>query len=200
MPARQTKCGNAAVRSGEPQREVTQGDADDFSELFRRENGAKRARTGGTLPLRVPGLRLAVWEEHCLECTAPQCFQTCQNYLKRQDGVCRLFENSILQLAVPGTLYGIGAHVIFRKWGNLMTIVYPPVLTPEAALKLRERNRRFERAMGLTVRLKLPVKLRRAVIRTPSTFAAPASEEAGRPVPSTLSCCTLTATSPRRSA
>ena len=27
-----------------------------------------------------------IWTEHCVECSAPECYQTCQKFKKRSDG------------------------------------------------------------------------------------------------------------------
>ena len=42
----------------------------------------------------VTAIRPAMWEEHCLECSAPACYGTCAHYRARSDGRCRLLDNS----------------------------------------------------------------------------------------------------------
>src|SRR5262245_18109975 len=38
---------------------------------------------------------LTRWEEHCVECSAPQCFSTCSLYAKRADLMCARFAGGI---------------------------------------------------------------------------------------------------------
>lgn len=64
-------------------------------------------------------LLLTRWEEHCLECSAPDCFRFCSMYQKRQDFMCQRFEYGIV--ANPGFngLFDFGADIRFRRWGKL---------------------------------------------------------------------------------
>ena len=34
----------------------------------------------------VTAVRPTMWEEHCLECSAPACFSSCTHYIPRSDG------------------------------------------------------------------------------------------------------------------
>lgn len=56
-----------------------------------------------------------MWEEHCLECSAPLCYETCLNYTQRQDGRCRLFDDSIAQYKNDNALLGNCARVKFKN-------------------------------------------------------------------------------------
>ena len=122
------------------------------------------------LPVEVIKTRVAVWEEHCLECSAPQCYGTCPNFLLRQDGRCRLFHNSILQFDAPNVHLGIAANVKFRKWSNLLTVIYPAALTKEDYKKKLRKSRRFDRAMAKIVGSKLPPGLKFFLIRPAEYF------------------------------
>lgn len=77
----------------------------------------------------VQKVRATMWEEHCLECSAPLCYETCLNYTARQDGRCKLFVDSIAQSKNKNALLGKCARVKFKKWGNMMTIIYPKMVT-----------------------------------------------------------------------
>lgn len=57
-----------------------------------------------------------MWGEHCIECSAPQCYSTCSRYLARMDGHCRRFENGIEAVEIGGK---IGAKVVFKPWAKL---------------------------------------------------------------------------------
>lgn len=84
----------------------------------------------------IEKVRVTMWEEHCLECAAPLCYETCLNYVKRQDGRCKLFKDSIAQYENQNALLGKCARVKFRKWGNLLSIVFPRMVTLEEYKKI----------------------------------------------------------------
>jgi len=73
---------------------------------------------------RVDAVRPTMWEEHCLECAAPECYSTCCNYISRSDGRCKLFLNSISVFKEERAQSGYGAHIKFRKWANMMSLVF----------------------------------------------------------------------------
>lgn len=74
----------------------------------------------------ISAIRPVIWEEHCLECSAPQCFQSCSLFEARVDGRCKRFENGIETApCTEPTAEGCTARVSFKPWGNLLTIVYP---------------------------------------------------------------------------
>ena len=45
---------------------------------------------------QITAVRPTMWEEHCLECSAPACFESCVHYQARSDGRCKRFENGLL--------------------------------------------------------------------------------------------------------
>ena len=69
---------------------------------------------------RITAVRPAMWEEHCLECSAPVCFESCVHYKARSDGRCKRFENGLLTFPEEKACCGQGVRVKFRKWGNMM--------------------------------------------------------------------------------
>ncbi len=54
------------------------------------------------------------WAEHCVECAAPACYQTCDLYDPTPLGKCRRFADGLLRTET-------GADVRFRKWAKLET-------------------------------------------------------------------------------
>ena len=74
---------------------------------------------------------LLVWEEHCVECSAPQCFKSCGLYADRGDGNCRRFSYGIYPNRKFAGLFGYGADIRFKRWGKLealwpeRVLVYP---------------------------------------------------------------------------
>ena len=59
------------------------------------------------------------WGEHCVECTEPSCYVTCDLYVSRPDGRCRRFTRGIVRNPRFPSTRGYGAEVSFKKWGKL---------------------------------------------------------------------------------
>ena len=55
------------------------------------------------------------WEEHCVECGQPECFNTCKFFERSFDGKCRRFDF--------GIVYENGLYICsFRPWGKLEAV------------------------------------------------------------------------------
>jgi len=59
---------------------------------------------------------MLLWQEHCTECAAPECYASCALYDPTRLGGCRRFEHGIQP--VQGSDGAIG-EVRFRQWGKL---------------------------------------------------------------------------------
>ena len=116
---------------------------------------------------RVAAVRPAMWEEHCLECSAPVCFESCVHYQARSDGRCKRFEGGLLTFADEKACCGQGVHVRFRKWGNMMTVLFPAMLTEGDYQKLWKKNEGIGRLLGAVESSPLPRSLRWQGIRIP---------------------------------
>lgn len=116
---------------------------------------------------RITAVRPAMWEEHCLECSAPECFASCAHYQERSDGRCKRFYNGLQTFADKRACCGQGAHVKFRKWGNLMTVLYPAMLTEAEYAQMHQRNEALGAQLGNVNNCGLPQKLRWQGIRIP---------------------------------
>lgn len=116
--------------------------------------------------LHVTAIRPAMWEEHCLECAAPLCYHNCLHYQARSDGRCKRFENSFFPFHDERACCGQGVHIQFRKWANMMTIVFPAMLSPEAYQKLYQKNEARGNRLKHVADSHLPVRLRWEMIRT----------------------------------
>ena len=116
---------------------------------------------------RITAVRPAMWEEHCLECSAPECFSSCAHYKERSDGRCKRFYNGLQTFADKRACCGQGAHVKFRKWGNLMTVLYPAMLSEEDYALLHRRNEGLGVQLGNLNNSRLPQALRWQGIRIP---------------------------------
>lgn len=113
----------------------------------------------------VTAIRPTMWEEHCLECSAPQCFESCVHFEARCDGRCKRFVNGIEVRPEPNGCCGQAAHITFRKWANMMTILFSAMLPPEECRELTEKNQRLGESLRKTVTSALPIGAKWGVIR-----------------------------------
>ena len=82
------------------------------------------------------------WEDHCLECSAPLCYSSCNLYVARPDKRCARFLYGIYPNPRFRGLFDFGADIRFRRWGKVEAIVYGKTATV-----------RFQRAMDRLNRL-----------------------------------------------
>lgn len=95
-------------------------------------------------------IRPTMWEEHCLECSAPTCFKTCTKYNRRIDGRCKRFEDGF-NTYVSNDSNEKYTKVKFLPWSNMMTIIYPTYQS-----NIYEVNNQFkvhEKLLSLSVKL-----------------------------------------------
>ncbi len=59
------------------------------------------------------------WEEHCVECAIPSCYESCSLYSKRDDMKCARFKYGIYPNASTNGLLEFGADISFKKWAKL---------------------------------------------------------------------------------
>ena len=116
---------------------------------------------------QITAVRPAMWEEHCLECSAPACFESCVHYQARSDGRCKRFDNGLLTFADEKACCGQGVHVKFRKWGNMMTVLFPAMLTEADYSRLWKKNEGTGKLLGTIESSPLPQSLRWQGIRIP---------------------------------
>ena len=81
---------------------------------------------------------LLFWGEHCIECAAPACFQSCDLYSPTPAGKCRRFEGGIVPNPSLGSTYGPAAEIRFRRWGKLEARGHG-TLMPSGQVRLAER-------------------------------------------------------------
>lgn len=116
---------------------------------------------------QITAIRPAMWEEHCLECAAPTCFESCVHYQERSDGRCKRFANGLLTFPEERACCGQGVRVKFRRWGNMMTVLFPAMLSEEAYHRLWKRNENTGEFLRALESSKLPQFLRWQGIRIP---------------------------------
>ena len=61
-----------------------------------------------------------LWSEHCSECAAPDCYNTCHLYQPRPDHRCRRFEFGMFPNRAFPTGNGLAAEVVFKHWGLII--------------------------------------------------------------------------------
>ena len=116
---------------------------------------------------QITAIRPTMWEEHCLECSAPVCFESCVHYQARSDGRCKRFENGLMVFSDDRACCGQGVHVRFRKWGNMMTVLFPVMLSETEYKKLWKKNEITGKLLGMVESSPLPQSLRWQGIRIP---------------------------------
>lgn len=114
----------------------------------------------------VTAVRPTMWEEHCLECSAPACFHHCVYFEARRDGRCKRFANGIYVYRNDRANASHAAHVVFRKWANMMTILFPAMLSPKEYRQMVKANDQTGKKLKKLVRSELPVLIRWEGIRS----------------------------------
>ena len=114
---------------------------------------------------KITAVRPTMWEEHCLECSAPLCYQNCLHYAARSDGRCKRFENSFLPFQNDKACCGQGVHIKFRKWANMMTIIFPSMMPLDIYQELFEKNQKLGNRLKKIADSKLPTNARWQLIR-----------------------------------
>jgi FkbH-like protein len=75
------------------------------------------------------------WEEHCVECAIPSCYQTCQLYKERKDLKCARFAYGIFPNTNTSGLLNFGADITFERWAKLESYwSAAPRMVPTSAL------------------------------------------------------------------
>ena len=69
----------------------------------------------------VTAVGLLCWEEHCVECSMPQCYATCSLFVARPDRKCARFVYGIMPNRQVQGLFRFGADIRFRRWAKLQT-------------------------------------------------------------------------------
>ncbi len=67
----------------------------------------------------IEAISFMVWGEHCIECSAPDCYQSCDLFEARPDTRCRRFRFGIYKNRNFSSFRSYGAEIEFKKWGVL---------------------------------------------------------------------------------
>lgn len=114
----------------------------------------------------ITAIRPTMWEEHCLECSAPLCYKNCLHYESRIDGRCKRFANGLQVFEDKKACCGQGVHIKFRKWANMMTIIFPAMFSEKEYQRMFSRNQNLGKFLNKIAYGASPVKFRWGAIRT----------------------------------
>ncbi|MFM7038918.1 MAG: HAD-IIIC family phosphatase [Planctomycetaceae bacterium] len=111
--------------------------------------------SSGVTESRVKAVGLTLWEEHCVECAAPQCYRSCSLYVPRADRKCARFVAGISPNPSARGLFRFGAEIRFRRWGKLEAIIAQglPMYSPTALRVQRGVLDGLEELVSLGARL-----------------------------------------------
>ena len=56
--------------------------------LLWQKNKSVNKYTGKHINDKIERIVPTIWEEHCLECSPPECYKSCEKYRRREDGSC----------------------------------------------------------------------------------------------------------------
>jgi FkbH-like protein len=80
---------------------------------------------------KVDTAALLHWEEHCLECAPPDCYNQCLCFKERIDKKCSRLKYGFIQNNFFYGLYPYGIDCRFEKWGKIETyynhVAFPPI-------------------------------------------------------------------------
>ncbi len=86
----------------------------------------------------VSAMSQLFWGEHCVECAAPSCYESCDLYQPRPDKRCRRFTYGSFKNRNFHSLRGYGVEISFKKWAKIEA-AGRLTLAPVAAVLLREK-------------------------------------------------------------
>ncbi len=92
-------------------------------------------------PELIREVYLLHWQEHCLECAVPDCYQMCPLYVARADQKCARLRYGILPNTTYAGPFGYGADVWFRRWGKLESRLWFGPVTPIVARRVAAAER-----------------------------------------------------------
>lgn len=134
-------------------------------QLWTRHTGASAPIPAPPADPKVEGASLLFWEEHCVECSIPECYTTCRLYVARADQKCARFVYGIARNPGAGGLFNYGADVSFRRWGKLEAQLHgaPQLYRPEDLRGFDAWERRLEAVANATASALQPVNPKRRV-------------------------------------
>lgn len=92
--------------------------------------------------------RVMFWEEHCLECAPPDCYNTCIYFKERVDGLCR---NSFFGLCPFNQIneFPDSFELTYRKWGKIESKCYAKTLVNKKNSIRQKRFNQFSSVINM---------------------------------------------------
>ncbi len=90
---------------------------------------------------KIKYVRTLYWDEHCLECSAPACYNTCSLYKPRKDQACMRLEYGIRCMNHKVLLWD--SEMKFRSWGKLEARINKGTLSVQDINKMDKIDRMF---------------------------------------------------------
>ena len=78
-----------------------------FSEVHHKKEDIFRDNIAFAAPL--------YWEEHCVECAIPSCYESCSLYRERKDKKCARFSYGVMPHNQAGGIFDYGFDVSFER-------------------------------------------------------------------------------------
>jgi FkbH-like protein len=129
---------------------------------------ASALRAFSELKSSITGRTVLSWSEHCTECAAPACFQSCELYQSRpRDYKCRRFVEGMVRIDHPAGVSPYVMKISFKRWGALWTQGNTRLYAMDSANRIERLDMRIGalvRALPLH-RLPLPDRLRQKIVR-----------------------------------
>lgn len=110
---------------------------------------------------QVNRVLLLNWEEHCIECSVPECYATCLLFAERSDRKCARFVYGIYPNPAFRGLHSFGADIRFRRWGKLETEVSHFLLSMPRYRVFHALNRAITNCVNPVASLLAPVNPKR---------------------------------------
>jgi FkbH-like protein len=101
------------------------------------------------------------WEEHCLECAPPVCYQNCPLFVARADQKCARFVYGIVPNWQLGGLFDHAADLRFRRWGKLEAKLTGQAVTVGKHQRLQRVDEMLTGVVNFTSNLLQPFSPRR---------------------------------------
>jgi FkbH-like protein len=90
---------------------------------FAAEQGIEILDPAAALPAGAApaGLSFQFFGEHCTECAAPDCHDSCDLFERGPAGLCRRFADGIVVRPAPGP-FRYALEILFKPWGRLLAV------------------------------------------------------------------------------
>ena len=106
---------------------------------------------------KIERIRTLYWDEHCLECSPPDCYGNCNYWQRRKDGSCVRFYYGIKRTTSIKGEYLWGAELKFRPWGKLEARINKGALSPKKIKRLDQWDKYYTSLNNLLSAITMPI-------------------------------------------